>query len=244
MGRMGLMLAIRDFSPEGRVAAIAGVKAIPALLSPGRRAITSRGSRTIISSVWEYSGIRLSLIVNVSHYPAAAMFTQPLVRLAIAAYYWLIAFITKWLQPIFLLIIRLYWGWQFHVTGMGKLSDIPKVTGFFQSLGIPFPEFNAYLAGSTECFVGLLLLLGFASRLTTIPLIITMIVAYITASPDAVKHIFSKPDDFVSADPFLFMLAAIIVFLFGPGPLSIDGLIGRYVKARTARESAPAVAVS
>jgi len=168
---------------------------------------------------------------------------NPLVRLIAAAYQWLIKFNTRILAPVFLLIIRLYWGWQFHVTGMGKLTNIPKVTGFFQSLGIPFPMTNAYLAGSTECFGGLLLLLGLASRVTTIPLIITMIVAYITASPDAVKNIFSKPDDFVSADPFLFMLAAIIVFIFGPGPLSLDGLIGRILKARAAKQGEAAAVV-
>jgi putative oxidoreductase len=164
---------------------------------------------------------------------------NPLFRLALAAYQWIIKINTAWLQPVFLLIIRLYWGWQFHVTGMGKLTAITKVTGYFQSLGIPFPAFNAYLAGSTECFGGLLLLLGLGCRVTTIPLIITMIVAYLTASPDAVKNIFSKPDDFVTADPFLFLLAAVIIFLFGPGPLSLDGLIGRVIKARAAREIAP-----
>jgi putative oxidoreductase len=168
---------------------------------------------------------------------------NPLFRLIAALYRWLIKFNARWLAPVFLLIIRLYWGWQSHVTGMGKLSDIPKVTGFFQSLGIPFPMFNAYLAGSTECFGGLLLLVGLASRLTAIPLIITMIVAYITASPDVVKNIFSKPDDFVSADPFLFMLAAIIIFIFGPGPLSLDGLIGKILKARAAKQGEAAAVV-
>jgi putative oxidoreductase len=168
---------------------------------------------------------------------------HPLFRLAASLYQWLIGFNTKWIQPVFLLIVRLYWGWQFHISGMGKLTNIPKITDFFQSLGIPFPQFNAYLAGATECFGGLFLLLGLASRLSTIPLIITMIVAYITASPDAVKHIFSKPDNFVTDDAFLFMYASIIVFLFGPGPLSLDGLIGWQLKARAARQAAPATAV-
>jgi putative oxidoreductase len=163
---------------------------------------------------------------------------NPLIRFATAIYQWIIEFNGRWLQPVFLLIIRLYWGWQFFNTGKGKLTSIPKVSGFFHSLGIPFPTLNAYLAGSTECFGGLLLLVGLGGRITTLPLIFTMIVAYITASPDAVKNIFSKPDDFVTADPFLFMLAAIIVFVFGPGPLSLDGLIGRSLKARTAGEPA------
>jgi putative oxidoreductase len=163
---------------------------------------------------------------------------NPLFRFAAAVYQWIIN-LTGWLQPLFLLVIRLYWGWQFFLTGKGKLGSIPKVTGFFQSLGIPFPMLNAYLAGCTECFGGLLLLAGLGCRVTTLPLIFTMIIAYITASPEAVKNIFSKPDDFVTADPFLFMLAAIIIFLFGPGPLSLDGLIGRMLKTRAAGETAP-----
>jgi putative oxidoreductase len=168
---------------------------------------------------------------------------HPLVRVAVTLYLWLIAFTAKWLQPIFLLIIRLYWGWQFHVTGMGKLMDIPKVTGYFQSLGIPFPMVNAYLAGTTECFGGLFLLLGLASRVSALPLIFTMIIAYATASPDAVKHLFNKPDEFLTDDAFLFLLAALIVSLFGPGRLSVDGVIGWYLKKRAAKESPAAVAV-
>jgi putative oxidoreductase len=167
------------------------------------------------------------------------MFKNPLLNLSAKAYQ-LIILLCGWVQSLFLLIIRLYWGWQFHITGEGKLGDIPKVTGFFQTLGIPFPHFNAILAGCAECFGGLFLLFGLASRITTIPLIITMIVAYITASPDAVHNIFNKPDDFVTADPFLFMLAAIIVFLFGPGPLSLDGLIGFILKKRASKQDAPA----
>ena len=141
------------------------------------------------------------------------------------------------LQPIFLLVIRLYWGWQFFQTGLGKLMDIPKVTAFFESLGIVAPSFNAVLAGCSECFGGLLLLLGLGSRFITIPLLTTMTVAYLTADLDKVKHIFAEPDKFVTADPFLFMLAALIVFLFGPGPLSLDGIVSRIRAGRHAERS-------
>jgi putative oxidoreductase len=164
---------------------------------------------------------------------------NPLFRIAAAIYKWIIHFNTAWLQPLFLLIIRLYWGWQFFITGKGKLGDIPKVTGFFHSLGIPFPELNAYLAGCTECFGGLLLLAGLASRVTTLPLIFTMIIAYLTASPDAVKNIFHDQDPFFKDDAFTFLAAAVIIFLFGPGPLSLDGLIGRFLKSRAAGETTP-----
>ena len=46
-------------------------------------------------------------------------------------------------QSVFLMAVRLYWGWQFAQTGWGKLQHIPKVTAFFTSLGIPAPAFSA-----------------------------------------------------------------------------------------------------
>jgi putative oxidoreductase len=132
-----------------------------------------------------------------------------------------------WLQSPLLLAIRLYWGWQFFLSGRAKLMNHEKFTGFFEGWHIPFPSLNVYLAGGTECFGGLLLLLGLGSRVVCMPLIFTMIIAYATADIDSVKHIFGDPDKFVSAAPFLFMLAAIIVLTFGPGVFSLDWLIGR-----------------
>jgi NADH:ubiquinone reductase (H+-translocating) len=129
------------------------------------------------------------------------------------------------LQSPFLLAVRLYWGWMFFQTGKGKLINHEQVTEFFTSLNIPMPGLNAYMAGATECFGGLLLLAGLASRLTAIPLIATMLVAYLTADLEAVQNIFSEPDKFTSAAPFLFLLASLIVFAFGPGAFSLDRLI-------------------
>lgn len=135
--------------------------------------------------------------------------------------------VATFLQDPLLLAIRLYWGWQFFQTGKGKLMNLDNTTGFFIDLGIPFPRLSAILAGSTECFGGLLLLVGLASRLTAVPLIFTMIVAYLTADHDKVMGIFDDPDAFVTAAPFLFLLAALIVFTFGPGRFSVDARIGR-----------------
>ena len=131
----------------------------------------------------------------------------------------------------FLLGIRLYWGWQFFQIGKGKLSDISVPTAFFTELGIPFPQLNACMAGCTECFGGLLLLLGLFSRVTCVPLIFTMLVAYGTAHLDVVKTIWSDADSFVSASPFLFLLASVIVFSFGPGRVSVDELLSWRKKA-------------
>ena len=132
-----------------------------------------------------------------------------------------------YLRSPLLLVIRLFWGWQFFLTGRGKLGDLPKVTEFFASLSIPFPMANAILAGTTECIGGLFLMLGLASRLTALPLIFTMIIAYLTADSEAAKAIFSDPDTFTSAAPFLFGFAAILVLAFGPGKFSLDHLLAR-----------------
>jgi putative oxidoreductase len=136
---------------------------------------------------------------------------------------------TSFLQSLLLLVIRLYWGWEFFLTGKGKLMDLERPVAFFQSLGIPFPYAQAILAGATECFGGLLLLAGFCSRLISLPLTILLTVAYLTADLDKVKMIVSDPDKFLGADEFLFLFVVVIVFVFGPGKFSIDWLIKRKV---------------
>ena len=131
------------------------------------------------------------------------------------------------LQSPLLLILRLYWGWQFFITGKAHLMNLDQTTSFFQSLNIPMPRLNAIMAGSTECVGGLLLLLGLGSRVVTVPLVGTMLVAYLTADRDKVTGIFQNPDAFVTATPFLFLLAVLIVLIFGPGEFSMDALARR-----------------
>jgi putative oxidoreductase len=135
--------------------------------------------------------------------------------------------IASCLQSPLLLVIRLYWGWQFFLTGKGKLEHLDKITGFFTNIGIPFPGFNAALTGFTECTGGLLLLFGLAARLISIPLTIILTVAYLTTELEAVKSIFSDPNKFLIADPFLFLLAVVIILVFGPGKFSIDALLAK-----------------
>ncbi len=132
--------------------------------------------------------------------------------------------LTAWLQSPLLLVIRLYWGISFGQTGWGKLTHLDKTTAFFTDLRLPLPRLNAMAAGSTECFGGALLALGIFARPVSVPLIFTMIVAYITADREALMAITSDPDKFVSAAPFQFLFAALIVLIFGPGKISLDAL--------------------
>jgi len=129
------------------------------------------------------------------------------------------------LRSPLLLAVRLFWGWHFIGTGWGKLHNLKGVTEYFGSLGIPAPHLNAIMAASTECVGGALLLLGLFSRFASLALIGVMCVAYGTAEIDTVRVIFSNPDKFLGADPFLFLYASVLVFAFGPGRLSLDSIL-------------------
>ena len=129
------------------------------------------------------------------------------------------------LQSPFLLLIRLYWGWQLIQTGWGKLHTLDKVTQFFTSLGIPAPAANAVFIGSLELVGGILLICGLASRLIAVPLIISMSVAFAAADREALFSVFSDPDKFYAAAPYTFLFAVLLVFVFGPGRFALDELI-------------------
>lgn len=140
------------------------------------------------------------------------------------------AMIISLLQHPLLLVLRLYWGYDFYQTGLGKLNNLEGTTEFFASLNIPFPLFNAIAAGSTELICGILLMAGLGSRYFTLPLIVIMCVAYATDDREALMNIISEPDVFISATPFLHLLTSVIIMVFGAGMFSVDGLIERRVK--------------
>lgn len=143
----------------------------------------------------------------------------------------LLATVGSFLKCPVLLVIRLFWGWQFMQTGWGKLHNLDRTTNFFSGLGIPFPHLNAVMASCTELVGGTLLALGLLTRFATVPLIFCMCIAYWTADNEAVRAIYSDPDKFTGATPFLFLYAAVIIFTFGPGKLALDTLLFREKKA-------------
>jgi putative oxidoreductase len=134
------------------------------------------------------------------------------------------SFAEKLCSPL-LLAIRLYWGWQLVQTGLGKLRNQERVVEFFTSLNIPFPAINAHFVSGLEFFGGMLLIIGFLARPISLMLTFSMLVAYWTASRDALLAIFSDPGKFYAADPFTFLFAAILIFAFGPGLFSLDYLL-------------------
>ena len=136
------------------------------------------------------------------------------------------------LQSPFLLLIRLFWGWQFWQSGWAHLTNMPKFIEFFSSLGIPAPTLNAYFVAVLETVGGILLALGLGSRVIALLLAGDMFVAFVTADREALMSIFSETDKFYAAAPYTFLFAALIVLIFGPGKLSLDTLIAAWWKKR------------
>jgi len=131
------------------------------------------------------------------------------------------------LQSPLLLVMRLYWGWQFAQAGWGKLQHLDHVVQFFTQLGIPAPAIQAPFVAGLEVVGGILLALGLGSRLVALLLAGDMLVAFVTADHDAFFGFFSDPDTFLKATPCTYLIASLVVLVFGPGKWALDELIRR-----------------
>ena len=126
------------------------------------------------------------------------------------------------LQPGFLLLVRLYWGWQFAQSGWGRLHHLDNATSFFASLGLPAPHFTVICISLLEFIGGILLILGLGSRVIGLLLAGDMIGAYALADREALTSILSDPGKFYGADPYTFLFASLLIMIFGPGKYSVD----------------------
>lgn len=125
------------------------------------------------------------------------------------------------------LVIRLYFGYKLVLSGWGKLANPDETTAYFRDLGIPLPELNVVMAGASELLGGLFLALGLASRVATLPVIGTMVVAYLTAHKEQWEALFTNTPVFFKAPPFAYLFTAVMVLVCGPGRFSADHVIGR-----------------
>jgi putative oxidoreductase len=142
-----------------------------------------------------------------------------------------------YLQSTFLLLVRLYWGWQLVQSGWGKLHNLDKVTEYFTSLGLPMPAKMAVIISCVELFGGIFLALGLLSRLTALVLTVNLIAAYVIGDREALFSIFSDPDKFYAAAPYTFLVASLIVLIFGAGKASLDTLLTRVLRKADASET-------
>ncbi|WP_276360277.1 DoxX family protein [Daejeonella sp. H1SJ63] len=120
-----------------------------------------------------------------------------------------------------LLLMRLLIAYGFYGPAIMKWNDINSIAEWFESLEIPLPYLNAYLAAGTETLGVVLLFLGLGTRFITIPLIITMLVAIKTVhwanGFEAGENGFEIP--------LYYIIMLLTLFIYGSGKLSLDRLI-------------------
>lgn len=91
-------------------------------------------------------------------------------------------------QTLAPLLLRLYLAPIFWMAGLSKFNSFPDTVDWFGNaewgLGLPFPWFMAFLATATELVGALFLTLGLFTRLISIPLAVTMVVAILSVHWD------------------------------------------------------------
>ena len=91
--------------------------------------------------------------------------------------------------PSAVILIRIMVGGIFFSEGIQKfLFPADSGSGRFDKIGIPYPEFSAGLSGTFEILCGILLLVGFLTRLATIPLLINITVAILSTKVPVLLH--------------------------------------------------------
>lgn len=129
------------------------------------------------------------------------------------------------LQDIPLLLLRLILAYGFYMPAMMKWGNISGIIEWFDGMGIPMPTLNAYLAATSEMAAVILLPLGLATRIISIPLIFTMVVAIVTVHWG---NGFNAGDNGFEI-PLYYMLMLFVLLINGAGKISLDHLIKQRV---------------
>ncbi len=135
------------------------------------------------------------------------------------------------LKDIHLLAVRLLLAYCFYNPAIMKWQNINSIAEWFGEMGIPLPTLNAYMAASTEMAGVVLLTLGLASRIISIPLIFVMIVAIVTVH---LGNGFEAGNNGYEI-PIYYILLLLIVLIYGAGKLSLDNIIKKKLPVNKSR---------
>ncbi|MBN2721535.1 MAG: DoxX family protein [Campylobacterales bacterium] len=124
-------------------------------------------------------------------------------------------------QSVSLLFTRAILAYGFYGPATHKWSDMKSTAAFFESVGIPFPMINAYMAATTELLGVILLTLGLFTRLISIPLMVVMVVAILTVH---ISNGFNTINNGFEI-PLYYFIFAFSLASFGGGKFSLDYLL-------------------
>ncbi len=123
-----------------------------------------------------------------------------------------------WLAP---LLMRLFFGYFWMISGWGKIHDLDGFAQRFADWGIPYPYASATLSACTELSGGILIFIGLFTRIATLPMMFNMLVAIVTVTSKQMRGL----NDFVISDEPLYILIFFWLLMAGPGRASLDYLI-------------------
>src|SRR6266478_1368298 len=140
--------------------------------------------------------------------------------------------------------LRLIVGFGFMQHGFAKLSKGPDAfAAILHALAVPAPHFMAWVTILTELLGGLAMLLGAFVSLISLPMAALLLVAIFTVHLpygfSSIKLMAVTPAGAQFGPPgyecnLLYLACLATLALGGPGPLAIDGLIGKRKQARRA----------
>ncbi len=128
--------------------------------------------------------------------------------------------------PRSVILIRLLAGSVFLSEGVQKFLYADALgVGRFARIGIPDPAFMAPFVGAVEIIFGALLIAGFLTRLSAVPLLITITVAIATTKLPmlAAKGFWAMAHE--ARTDFSMLLSLVFLIVVGGGAWSIDALI-------------------
>lgn len=127
----------------------------------------------------------------------------------------------EWLQPVFVLAVRLYVASIFFKSGLTKIASMDTtVLLFTHEYQVPLlsPELAAYLGTAAELVLPVLLVLGLGGRFAAAALFVFNIVAVIS---------YPELNEVGVMQHQFWGVLLLIPLLYGPGKLSIDHIIQR-----------------
>lgn len=127
------------------------------------------------------------------------------------------------LDFIFKLIPRLVIGAVFIPAGWAKLQSMSRTIEYFANLNIPVSTLLAPVVALSELVCGFFILVGFYTRPSTIPLMIIMIVAILTAH----KVDMNSAMALVEMPQFLYFVILVGIFSSSAGTFSVDQMFFR-----------------
>lgn len=135
------------------------------------------------------------------------------------------------LQPLFALGMRWWVGWQFFKSGLTKIASWDTTLFLFREeyrVPLASPEFAAVMGTFGELVFPVLLWVGLLGRLSALGLFAVNVMAVV-----AYAHVlYAEGFEAALGQHYLWGFMLLVLAVYGPGSLSLDGLLLKRWRAR------------